>query len=425
MEQLKSIQLADNVNLYIIPCDIYKTTSISIFIPCELNDNYTYHALFPQVLKRGTVLHPDQRSIEMLMQELYGANFGTSVKKYGNKQILSFSMDIADSQYIQSHENLFSYAVNFLHELMFEPVTENGLFRHEYVLQEAFNLKQQIMSIINNKFEYSRKRLIEEMDSGKQYVKCEYGNEKELDNIDPQRLFEVYKDVIDNTPVDIFVAGNIDENEIKSVFADKFNFTNRKALKPYSPDTVIPQSVRFVDEAMDVKQGKLNIGFRTNITAADPDYFKLLMFNAVFGGTVNSKLFMNVREKASLCYDVGSSVDKFNGILTVCTGIEPSNREKAYNIIMEQLSAIINGDISGFEYDSSIKDFRTRAKAIKDSAFAMINFHYGNHMAGLDVSPEEYTELIQNVKKEDIPEIASKIYEDTVYFLKNKGDADV
>ena len=55
----------------------------------------------------------------------------------------------------------------------------------------------------------------------------------------------------------------------------------------------------------------------------------------------------------------------------------------------------------------------------------MINFHYGNHMAGLDVSPEEYTELIQNVKKEDILEIASKIYEDTVYFLKNKGDADV
>ena len=54
-------------------------------------------------------------------------------------------MDIADSQYIQSHENLFSYAVNFLHELMFEPVTENGLFRHEYVLQEAFNLKQQII----------------------------------------------------------------------------------------------------------------------------------------------------------------------------------------------------------------------------------------------------------------------------------------
>ena len=114
MKKNELIRLADNVNLYIIPCSIFKTASINIFIPCELNENYTYHALFPQVLKRGTVSYPDQRSIEILMQELYGANFGASIRKYGNKQIISFSMDIADKQYISSNENLFSYAADFL-----------------------------------------------------------------------------------------------------------------------------------------------------------------------------------------------------------------------------------------------------------------------------------------------------------------------
>ena len=418
MEQLKSIQLADNVNLYIIPCDIYKTTSISIFIPCELNDNYTYHALFPQVLKRGTVLHPDQRSIEVLMQELYGANFGTSVKKYGNKQILSFSMDIADSQYIQSHENLFSYAVNFLHELMFEPVTENGLFRHEYVLQEAFNLKQQIMSIINNKFEYSGKRLVEEMDPGKQYVKCQYGDEKELDNIDPQKLFEVYTDIINNNPVDIFVAGNIGESEIKSVFADKFNFSNRKALKPYSPDTVIPQNVRFVDEAMDVKQGKLNIGFRTNITAANPDYFKLLMFNAVFGGTVNSKLFMNVRERLSLCYYCSSTIDRLKNVMFVISGVEAKKYEEARREIESQLAAVAEGRFTDDEFENAKAYLIDSIRGFTDSEGALASMMLAGTLRGELKTPEQEMQEIAAVTREDLIAIAKEAALDTVYFLK-------
>lgn len=425
MKKNELIRLADNVNLYIIPCSIFKTASINIFIPCELNENYTYHALFPQVLKRGTVSYPDQRSIEILMQELYGANFGASIRKYGNKQIISFSMDIADKQYISSNENLFSYAADFLYGIMFDPVTENGLFRQEYVLQEAFNLKQQIMSIINDKYEYSLRRLYEEMDSGKPYVKCEYGDINELDSIDPQKLFDVYKDVITGNMIDIFVAGDVDSDEICSVFTEKIKFSDRKAPEPYKAEVIIPDKVHYAEEALDVKQGKLNIGYRTNITASDPDYFKLLMFNAVFGGTVNSKLFMNVREKASLCYSISSSIDKFNGIMTVCTGIMPSKREKAYEIIKKQFDEIMSGNVTDFEYDSAVKDFATRTRMVNDSAYSLINFYYGNRMAGLDITPEEYAKRIAEVKKEDIPEIASRIYEDTVYFLTSKGEADV
>ena len=173
---------------------------------------------------------------------------------------------------------------------------------------------------------------------------------------------------------------------------------------------------------MDVQQGKLNIGFRTNITQSDPDYYKLLMMNAIFGGSLNSKLFMNVREKASLCYYCSSRVDKFNGQLIVYTGIDVSNYQKAYDIIKEQLQACIDGDITDIEYSAAIKDFESSLKAINDSAASMINYCYSALQAGAIVAPEEYMAGIRKVTKEDIAQIASSIKEDTIYFLKSSQE---
>ncbi len=416
------IKLAENVNLYVINCDIFKTTAIKIFIPCELNENYTYHALIPQILKRGTKKHPDQKSIEILMQDLYGANFFTSIRKYGNKQILSFNMDIIDEQYLLSNEDLLSNAVNFLNELINEPLLENDLFKHEYVLQEAFNLKQQIMSIKNDKTSYSINRLNEEMNPGADFTKCEYGSADELDSIDPHKLICVYKKIISENPIDIFIVGDIDVQKARNLFS-VFNFNNKKSLATYVPVFYLPENVRYSEELMDVQQGKLNIGFRTNIIQVHQDFYKLLMFNSIFGGSLNSKLFMNVREKASLCYYCSSRVDKFNGQLIVYTGIDVLNYQKAYDIIKEQLQACISGDITDFEYDAAIKDFESSLKSINDSAASMVNYCYSNIQAGVSTTPEEYISNIKKVTKEDIIRIASSLKEDTIYFLKSSQEA--
>lgn len=278
------------------------------------------------------------------------------------------------------------------------------------------------MSIINDKDQYGRFRLNQEMNPGKDFTKCVYGNENELDNIDPSKLFDIYKDIINNNPIDIFVVGDVCDEKVQQLFLSKFNFKNRKALPKYIPEKTIPCDVKHINEPMNVKQRKLNIGFKTGITATDDDYFNLMMFNAILGGTVNSKLFMNVREKASLCYYVMSYVDKFNAQLIICTGIDIQNYQKAYDIIKEQIKAIADNDITDSEFDAAVRDFKGKNRAINDSAYSMIMYYYSNMMAGLNISPEEYTKAIENVKKENIHKMASKIYEDTVYFLTSKQE---
>ena len=413
------IVLAKNVNLYVMPCSIFKTTSINVFIPTELDDDYTYHALIPNVLARGTVSYPDRKAIKRHLQDLYGATVAADVRKYGNKQVMSFGVGVIDDQYIQSEDSLLEQAVEFLRQLIFEPTTENGLFRQDYVVQEAYNLKQQILSIINDKAEYSAMRLNREMNPGKVFTKCVFGDADELDNIDENRLFRVYKSIIATNPVDIFVAGDVDVARVTEIIKNNLVFGDRGSLPEYIPEPVYPTEVKYKQEKMDVKQGKLNIGYRTNMTAQHEDYCKLLMFNEVFGGGLNSKLFMNVREKASLCYTVYSAVDKFNGQLFVYTGIETANYQKAYDIIKEQLQAIIDGDISDFEMEAAVKEYRTRLKAVNDSMAQMVNFCYSNILAGVRISTEEQEQKICSVTKADIVDIAGRIAEDTVFFLTN------
>lgn len=417
-----SSQLAENVNLHVIQCNHFKTTSINIFIPCELaSDAYSLRAAVPYVLARGTQNHPDRKCINKYMKDLYGATYSCGVKKYGFDQILNFSMSIVDDRYVNSSDSLFNHAINFLHELIYEPLQENGAFRQDYIVQERDNLKQQILSIINDKEEYAQFRLNALMNPGEPYTRCVFGDINEIDSINGDTLSDVYKNTVFEKPIDIFVVGNVELQYVADAFCKKIDFNARKPHIRHDVKNVYPQKLNEFKEIANVKQGKLNIGYRTNITPLSEEYFKLCMFNEIFGGGLNSKLFVNVREKASLCYSVYSSINKFTKQMFVATGIDTANKQKAYDLINLQLDEIRKGNISDFEMDAAKKEYKTRLRAITDSAAGAVNFYYSNMIAaGKFVSPEKYNQNTSKVTKDDIVTMAKKIQEDSLFFLTNE-----
>ena len=97
---------------------------------------------------------------------------------------------------------------------------------------------------------------------------------------------------------------------------------------------------RFVEEALDVTQGKLVLGFRLGECMEDPDRAAIHVFNAVYGSGATSKLFMNVREKLSLCYYASSAVILRKGLMIVSSGISFENFEAAKAEILAQLEAV-------------------------------------------------------------------------------------
>jgi len=168
---------------------------------------------------------------------------------------------------------------------------------------------------------------------------------------------------------------------------------------------------------MSVSQGKLSLGFRTGTAPNDNDYYSLLVYNGILGGGIHSKLFQNVREKASLAYYAFSRLEKFKGLMVISSGIEIQNRKMAEDIIMDQLKEIENGNITDYEYSSTLKAIETGIKSLKDSQLHIVDFYLSQVVGGTEDTLDGIIGKIKKVTRQDVIDISKRIKLDTVYFL--------
>ena len=144
-----------------------------------------------------------------------------------------------------------------------------------------------------------------------------------------------------------------------------------------------------------------------------------MLYNGLLGGSANSKLFQNVREKASLAYTASSSYVRFKSNIFINAGIEIENFEKALKIIKEQLEALKNGEFTEEELENEKKSIISGINLIDDEQDSGIIYFYGQEITGRNVELEDYKNRIINVTRDQIINIASKVKINTIYFLRN------
>jgi predicted Zn-dependent peptidase len=171
---------------------------------------------------------------------------------------------------------------------------------------------------------------------------------------------------------------------------------------------------------MDVTQGKLGMGF----SCGSDDTAALLMGNTLFGGSSNSKLFLNVREKLSLCYYASSLYHRQKGLITVSSGIEFENFQKAYDEIVAQLEAVRKGDLEDWELEGARSTLLNAYASMGDSQGKLENFYLGQAATGQSESPEMLAEQARNVTLDRIQRAMETVELDTVYFLRGKEAAE-
>ena len=174
---------------------------------------------------------------------------------------------------------------------------------------------------------------------------------------------------------------------------------------------------------MDVSQGKLAMGFRTGgLTCWEEDFPALYLATAVFGGTTLSKLFMNVREKLSLCYYASATLEKMKGLVLVSSGIEFDKYQTAKDEILAQLEAVKRGEMEPWELEGSRRTLIGACMAILDEQSRQEEYWLGQTTAGLEESPKELAARLEAVTREQVAAAAQKLQLDTIYFLKGKED---
>lgn len=420
-------EIKQGIKLHCIDTNKFKTNLMAVFITLPLNiEKITFDTVIPAVLKRGTKKLKTQEEISKKLENMYGASFDCGIEKIGDNHVIKFYLESLNDNFVpeDSKQNVSRESIDLLLDIILDPLTENNKFKDEYVEAEKNNIKLLIESKIDNKDQYALNRCIEEMYKDKPYGLYKFGYTEDLDKINSQNLYDYYNELINASKIDIFVSGELKKEEIVDIVK---NNENIKKLKEREANYIVNNEQtedkedvqeKEVEDKMDVAQGKLVIGLDVELT----DYnskFPVSLYNVILGESATSKLFQNVREKASLAYSARSNYVRQKNNIYIRCGIEIENYDKALEIIKEQLEDMKNGEFTEEDLVNSKKYMISGIQAAQDEQDSEITYYIGQELSGMLTTFEEYETKINEVKLEDVKNAGSKVKINTIYFLRN------
>ena len=417
-----SKEIKQGVKIHFLNTNKFKTNLMAVTISTPVKrDNVTKNALVTSILRRGTAIRKSMNDISIELENMYGAEFDCGIEKLGDNHILKFYLESINDNYINNNSNVLEKSLEILLEIILNPLTENNGFNEEYLKQEKLNLQQLIEGRKDDKDKYAFERCVEEMYKNKNHGLYRYGYIEDLEKIENNELYNYYNQLIDTAKIDIFISGEFDENKILSYIE---NSEYIKKIKDREPEYIKDnpenekRDVNKIEESMEVSQGKLVIGLKIDEQDTN-NRFVSSVYNAILGGSANSKLFQNVREKESLAYTIGSRfVRQKNNIYIKC-GIDLENYDKAIKLINKELEDIRNGNFTEEDIKNAKIFLESGIKMLEDEQDLTITYYIGQELSDIHMDFEEYINQINKTTKEQIVEIANKINVDTIYFLKN------
>ena len=415
-------EIMDRVYLTYLPAKKFKTSCLSAqFITPLRRETASYGALLPLVLQRGTMSCPDIEQLSAAMDRLYGAQINPTIRKRAECQCIGFVASVMDDSFAPQGEKLLEPTAALLGELLLDPVTRNGRYLAEYVDSERANLLDSIRSIRNDKRDWADLRLLQEMCRYEPYGVSRLGDEAAAAAINNQKLHAYSRQMMAASRLELFYCGSADCARVEGALDRALAALPRERVaEPAVAERVgAPETVREITETMDVTQAKLAMGYR----AASEDTPALLLANLIFGGYSNSKLFLNVREKLSLCYYASSGYHRSKGIITVSSGIEAQNYEVARREIAAQLEAVQNGAFEPWELEGARSCMLSSLRSREDSAGRLEECYLGQAATGLWEDTDALLAQLEAVTPERVAEAARSIRLDTVYFLTGKEGA--
>ena len=414
----ETISLLPGVNLRCRTDPRFKQGCLSLHWVVPMCANHSaMNALIPSVLLRGTVPHPDLRSITAHLDDLYGAAVSPMSRRVGDYQASGLYLSFMDDRFALPGDRVLEGTVEFLAELLQKPLTEGGGFLPAYVESEKKNLISTIQADRNDKRIYAMGRLLKIMCREDSFGLPRLGEPEQVAAIQPDTLYRHFQNMLGSAPLEIFYVGSREGSALADLLRGRLNLAGRESTLP--PQTGFHSCPgENVTETMDVAQGKLCMGFVTPITLHSSQYPAMQVLNVLYGGGMTSKLFQNVREKLSLCYSVGSSYYGTKGILTVSAGIDFDKESASREEILRQLQLCQEGTITREELVSAREALISSLRAVPDSAGSIESYCFSAILSGKDPSLENAIQAIRDVTLEQVVEAAKTLTLHSTYFLK-------
>lgn len=416
---IQKYDLYPGITLRCFPDTRFKQGSMTIQLVSPIQkDTVALNALLPAVLLRGSVSTPDLRAITCKLDNLYGAGVGSIVRRVGDYHCVGLSCNFISDRFALAGDRVLEPVLDYLRELLLEPVLENGVFRAEYVESEKRNLITGIAAQRNDKRAYCSDQMFKKLCEQDSYGIPRLGTIEAVKEITPESLYENYRKLLRTARIDVFYVGQGDLDQIAKLVGAMFRNIERDYY-PLPPQTALTpvKAGRFTEE-LDIAQGKLCMGFTTPINLREGNFAAMQLANVLFGGGMTSKLFMNIREKMSLCYDIGSGYYSGKGIVTVSAGIDWDKAQLVQEEVLRQLKDLCRGAFSEEELEAGRQALLSGLRGTHDTVGSIEGYYATAALSGQPYDPAGYMKALEAVTREDIIRAARTLTLDTVYLLK-------
>lgn len=418
-----TIELKKGVRLTVLPTKKYKTIRIFVRFTAPLNVAQTAkRTLLTSMLETTSLAYPTQKAFSSKLAELYGASFGMNVNKRGNLHQINAAMSLVNGKYV-ADPTLFSEAAAFLEQVLFHPNTQGDAFDEKNFTIEKNNLISYMKSVAEDKQALASLALQELYFANDAHQKYpSFGRPEDLIDVTAAELYQTYQAMLTEDQIDIFVIGDVEEAVIQTIFA-QLPFTDRADKET---DVFYQQPVENVIREKIVRepitQAKLNLAYQTGVYYDQEDRIALMVFNGLFGGFPHSKLFMNVREKASLAYYASSAIDTFRGYLSVQTGIDGKNRDQAFQLIEAQLQSLQQGEVTAEELAQTKAMLKNQYLLSLDNPQALIETAYLNQwVPGSEMTEDTFMQRLEHVSIADVKRLAQQVHLQAMFFLDKEA----
>lgn len=403
------------MNIKFIKSNKFKSNSISLNIPIDIDEKITDLNLVSEMIKIGSKKYDSLKKLYSKLQEMYGTHFNCYVNKCGEVAVFTIYIEFLKDEYIDQNTSLWDEIINFLHEIFYNVLEENECFKEEFLKIEKENLRTNILSLVDSKNYYAYVKCEQISTKNEPYANYIYGNVDRLEKINGKNLYEFYLNLRE-LPYYFVIIGNFDEDRIKNMLYDKFgknlekkfNTNNNKFLK-----TDFSESY----ERFDITQTKLVINFKTPITIFNGDYYAFFVFNKILGSGY-SKLYREVRQKRSLVYYINSYYEKFKGMLSIECGIDDKNFDVTKEIILSEIQNISNGEISENEIENAKRSIRRLLMSVQDKVSSTHSFIAPLYIFNKEFDINEFLKNIYSVDKNRIIDASKQIIKSAIFSVR-------
>lgn len=414
----KRSELGSNIGFTSVIDPKFKTCSLAVYFLTELSQKTAAaNNLGMNILTISSSRYKTYASLCEKLSELYGAGLGSIARKKGDAQVLGLKASWLDNKYAIDGEDISGEMRRLIHGCLFEPnVSGDGFDEDSFAIAKK-DLIDRINSELNQKRSYAVSQAAKTAFRGEPAECTGYGSREAALSASPADAFSAYKELLRTAHIEIYYVSPAEDDSFAEMFRESFGSIDRSPeavnIRNHSPLKAEPEKVT---EEFDVNQCKMVLAFKTS----SDDKYALKMLSILYGETPFSKLFLNVREKLSLCYYCTSQSVSAKGAFFVDSGVERCNIDKTQQEILAQLEEIKKGSITDKEIESSIMALDNAVLQIGDTPSSYISWFFDCFCDGKLITPEEHFREFRNVTKERIVQAAASLKLDTIYLMLDK-----